>query len=194
MNDRQLAKNWTWAAVRRWGGLESQQQRWANITMSNSDDNDNSSTDQPASKKGEPTSKKGVEIRLSELEKECWELKTENRKLRAEIKKSTVNFYDLHLPLKNDWMKQTADENWKKVLPDTSREGFRRRGSFIWFRGKWGVLEKKGVTLRRLRISEKKEILRKLTVFDDGGDSNCRSSLSRCLASIRGPSLLIIEL
>jgi hypothetical protein len=55
-------------------------------------------------------------------------------------------------------------------------------------------LEKKGVTLRGLRISEKKEILRKLTVLDDGGDLNGRSSLSRHLASIRGPSLLIIEL
>jgi hypothetical protein len=54
--------------------------------------------------------------------------------------------------------------------------------------------QKKGVTLRGLRISEKKEILRKLTVFDDGGDSNCCSSLSRRLASIQGPSLLIIEL
>jgi hypothetical protein len=54
--------------------------------------------------------------------------------------------------------------------------------------------QKKGVTLRRLQISEKKEILCKLTVFDDGGNSNCCSSLSCRLASIQGPSLLIIEL
>jgi hypothetical protein len=54
--------------------------------------------------------------------------------------------------------------------------------------------QKKGVTLRGLRISKKKEILGKLTVFDDGGNSNCRSSLSRRLASIQGPSLLIIDL
>jgi hypothetical protein len=54
--------------------------------------------------------------------------------------------------------------------------------------------QKKGVTLSGLRISEKKEILCKLTVFDDGGNSNCRLSLSRHLASIQGPSLLIIEL
>jgi hypothetical protein len=54
--------------------------------------------------------------------------------------------------------------------------------------------QKKGVTLRGLRISEKKEILGKLTVFDDGSDLNCRLSLLRHLASIRGPSLLIIEL
>jgi hypothetical protein len=54
--------------------------------------------------------------------------------------------------------------------------------------------QKKGVTLRGLQISKKKEILHKLTVFDDGGDLNCRSSSSRRLASIRGPSLLIIEL
>jgi hypothetical protein len=57
-----------------------------------------------------------------------------------------------------------------------------------------GSFGKKGVTLSGLRISEKKEILRKLTVFDDGGDSNCRSSLSHHLASIQGPSLSIIEL
>jgi hypothetical protein len=58
--------------------------------MSNSDDNDDRTTDQPVLKKGRPTSKKGVEIRLRELEKECWESKTENRKLRAEIKKPTA--------------------------------------------------------------------------------------------------------
>jgi hypothetical protein len=68
-------------------------------------------------------------------------------------------------------------------------------GAILFDLGGNGVFwQKKGVTLRGLRISEKKEILCKLTVFDDGGNSNCRSSLSRCLASIRGPSLLIIEL
>jgi hypothetical protein len=55
-------------------------------------------------------------------------------------------------------------------------------------------LAKKGVTLRGLCISEKKEILRKLTVFNDGGNLNCHLLLSRRLASIGGPSLLIIEL
>ncbi len=58
--------------------------------------------------------------------------------------------------------------------------------------GRFG--KKKGVTLRGLRISKKKEILHKLTVFNDSGNSNCCLSLSRHLASIRGPSLLIIEL
>ncbi len=60
--------------------------------------------------------------------------------------------------------------------------------------GNGAFCQKKGVTLCGLQISEKKEILRKLTVFDDGGNSNRRSSSSRCLASIQGPSLLIIEL
>jgi hypothetical protein len=50
--------------------------------------------------------------------------------------------------------------------------------------GNGAFWQKKGVTLRGLRISEKKEILRKLTVFDDGSNSNCRSSLLRRLASI----------
>jgi hypothetical protein len=35
--------------------------------------------------------------------------------------------------------------------------------------------QKEGVTLRGLWISKKKEILCKLTVFDDGGNSNCCS-------------------
>jgi hypothetical protein len=60
--------------------------------------------------------------------------------------------------------------------------------------GNGAFWQKKGVTLRGLRISEKKEILRKLTIFNDGGNSNCPSSLSRRLASIQGPSLSIIEL
>jgi hypothetical protein len=60
--------------------------------------------------------------------------------------------------------------------------------------GNGAFWQKKGVTLRGLRISEKKEILHKLTVFDDSGDSNCCLSSSRRLASIQGPSLLIIEL
>ena len=74
-----------------------------------------------------------------------------------------------------------------------AKRGF-TAGAALFVLGGNGVFwQKKGVTLHGLRISEKKEILRKLTVFDDGGDSNCRSSLSRRLASIRGP-LLIIEL
>jgi hypothetical protein len=60
--------------------------------------------------------------------------------------------------------------------------------------GNGAFWKKKGVTLRGLRISKKKEILRKLTVFDDGDNSNCRSSLSHRLASIQRPSLIIIEL
>jgi hypothetical protein len=36
-----------------------------------------------------------------------------------------VNFYDLHLTLENDSMKQTADENRKKVLPDKLKNGIR---------------------------------------------------------------------
>jgi hypothetical protein len=50
--------------------------------------------------------------------------------------------------------------------------------------GNGAFWQKKGVTLRGLRISDKKGILRKLTVFDDGGDSNCRSLLLHRLASI----------
>jgi len=45
----------------------------------------------------------------------------------------------------------------------TSREGLRRGGIF-WGGGR-GRFEKKGATLRGLRISEKKEILRKPTVL-----------------------------
>jgi hypothetical protein len=67
-------------------------------------------------------------------------------------------------------------------------------GAVLFDLGEIGAFwQKKGVTLHGLRISEKKEILRKLTVFNDGSNSNCRSLLSRHLASIRGPSLLIIE-
>jgi hypothetical protein len=33
--------------------------------------------------------------------------------------------YDLHLALENDSMKQTADENRKKVLPDKLKNGIR---------------------------------------------------------------------
>jgi hypothetical protein len=68
-------------------------------------------------------------------------------------------------------------------------------GAVLFDLGGNGVFwQKRGVMLRGLRIFEKKEILRKLTVFNDGGNSNCRLSLSRRLANIRGPSLLIIEL
>ncbi len=74
-----------------------------------------------------------------------------------------------------------------------AKRGF-AAGAVLFDLGEMGRFEKKGVTLRGLRISEKKEILRKLTVFDDGGNLNCRSSLSRRLASIQGPTSLIIKL
>jgi hypothetical protein len=75
-----------------------------------------------------------------------------------------------------------------------AKRGF-AAGAVLFDLGGNGVFwQKKGVTLRGLWISEKKGILCKLTVFDDGGYSNCCSLLSRCLASIQGPSLLIIEL
>jgi hypothetical protein len=78
------------------------------------------------------------------------------------------------------------------VLHLQAERGF-AAGAVLFDLGGNGVFwQKKGVMLRGLRISEKKEILRKLTVFNDGGDSNCCLSLSRHLASIRGPSLLII--
>jgi hypothetical protein len=54
-------------------------------------------------------------------------------------------------------------------------EGGFAAGAVLFDLGGNGVFwQKKGVTLRGLRISEKKEILRKLTVFNDGGNSNCR--------------------
>jgi hypothetical protein len=80
------------------------------------------------------------------------------------------------------------------IIKGQAKKGF-ATGAVLFDLGGNGVFwQKKGVTLRGLRISDKKEILRKLTVFNDGGNWNCRSLLSRCLASIRGPSLLIIEL
>ncbi len=75
-----------------------------------------------------------------------------------------------------------------------AERGFAAGAVLLDLGGNGAFWQKKGVMLHGLRISEKKEILRKLTVFDDGGDSNCCSSLSCRLASIRGPSLLIIEL
>jgi hypothetical protein len=75
-----------------------------------------------------------------------------------------------------------------------AKRGFATGAGLFDLGGNGAFWKKKGVTLCGLRISEKKEILRKLTVFDDGGDSNCCSLLSRRLASIQGPSLLIIEL
>jgi hypothetical protein len=43
-------------------------------------------------------------------------------------------------------------------------------GAVLFDLGRNGAFwQKKGVTLRGLQISEKKEILCKLTVFDDGG-------------------------
>jgi hypothetical protein len=76
----------------------------------------------------------------------------------------------------------------------TSQEGLRLRGSFIWFRGKWGILAKKGCNAPWAMDFQGKRNPCKLTVFDDGGDLNCHSLLLRHLASIQGPSLLIIEL
>jgi hypothetical protein len=75
-----------------------------------------------------------------------------------------------------------------------TKRGFAAGAVLFDLGGNGAFWKKKGVTLRGLRISKKKEILRKLTVFDDGGDLNCRLLLLRCLASIQGPSLLIIEL
>ncbi len=80
------------------------------------------------------------------------------------------------------------------LLNVQAERGFAAGAVLFDLGGNGAFWKKKGVTLCGLRISEIKEILCKLTVFDDGGDSNCRSSLSRRLASIRGPSLLIIEL
>jgi hypothetical protein len=80
------------------------------------------------------------------------------------------------------------------LIKSQAKRGF-AAGAVLFDLGGNGVFwQKKGATLRGLWISEKKEILRKLTVFDDGGDLNCRSLLSRRLASIQGPSILIIEL
>ena len=80
------------------------------------------------------------------------------------------------------------------VITLQAKRGFAAGAVLFDLGGNGAFWKKKGVTLRGLQISKKKEILRKLTVFNDGGDSNCHSSLSRRLASIRGPSLLIIEL
>jgi hypothetical protein len=81
------------------------------------------------------------------------------------------------------------------MIPIVQAERGFAAGAVLFDLGGNGVFwQKKGVTLRGLWISEKKKILRKLTVFNDGGNLNHRSSLSRHLASIRGPSLLIIEL
>jgi hypothetical protein len=67
-------------------------------------------------------------------------------------------------------------------------------GAVLFDLGGNGVFwQKKGVSLHGLQISKKKEILCKLTVINDGGNSNCCSSLSRHLASIQGPSLAIID-
>jgi hypothetical protein len=82
------------------------------------------------------------------------------------------------------------------ILILQAERGFAAGAVLFDLGGNGAFWQKKGVTLRGLRISEKKEILHKLTVFNDGGNSNCRLSLSRrlAIASIRGPSLLIIEL
>jgi hypothetical protein len=80
------------------------------------------------------------------------------------------------------------------MYPKQAERGFAAGAVLFDLGGNGAFWKKKGVMLHGLRISEKKEILRKLTVFNDGGDSNCHSSLSRHLASIRGQSLLIIKL
>ncbi len=92
------------------------------------------------------------------------------------------------------WSRQeTVNERFKNWAIQAER-GFAAGAVLFDLGGNGAFWQKKGVTLRGLWISEKKEILHKLTVFDDGGDSNRPSLLSRRLASIRGPSLLIIEL
>ena len=52
--------------------------------------------------------------------------------------------------------------------------------AFFW--GGLGAFGKKGVTLRGLRISEKKEILRKLTVFEVCDDGQGNLAISNLLA------------
>jgi hypothetical protein len=83
---------------------------------------------------------------------------------------------------------------WKSLYILQAKRGFAIGAILFDLGGNGAFWKKKGVTLHGLRISEKKEILHKLTVFNDGSDSNCCSLLSRHLASIQGPSLLIIEL
>ncbi len=82
----------------------------------------------------------------------------------------------------------------KLFIYGQAERGFAAGAVLFDLGGNGAFWQKKGVTLCGLRISEKKEILCKLTVFDDGSNLNCHSSLSRHLASIQGPSLLIIEL
>ncbi len=84
--------------------------------------------------------------------------------------------------------------NYSNFSLKQAKRGFAAGAVLFDLGGNGAFWRKKGALLRGLRISKKKEILRKLTVFDDGGDLNCCSSLLRRLASIRGPSLLIIEL
>jgi hypothetical protein len=98
--------------------------------------------------------------------------------------------------LANEWINEWVNFwSYKEIFHMLQAKRVFVAGAVLFDLGGNGVFwQKKGVTLRGLRISEKKEILRKLTVFDGGGTSNFRSSLSHCLASIRGPSLLIIVL
>jgi hypothetical protein len=77
---------------------------------------------------------------------------------------------------------------------EQAKRGFAAGAVLFDLGGNGAFWQKKGVTLHGLRISDKNKILCKLTVFDDGGNLICRSLLSHHLASIRGPSLLIIEL
>jgi hypothetical protein len=99
-------------------------------------------------------------------------------------------------PIRNKSNKQNDDVGTasKEDSYKQAKRGFAAGAVLFDLEGNGVFWQKKGVMLRRLRISKKKEILRKLTVFYDGGNLNCRSSLSRRLASILGPSLLIIEL
>jgi hypothetical protein len=88
----------------------------------------------------------------------------------------------------------TSCLSFKSFSISQAERGFATGAVLFDLGGNGAFWQKKGVTLRGLRISKKKEILHKLTVFDDGGNLNCRYSSSRHLASIQGPFLLIIEL
>jgi hypothetical protein len=80
------------------------------------------------------------------------------------------------------------------LLHIQAERGFAAGAVLFDLGGNGAFWKKEGVKLHRLRISDKQEILCKLTVFDNGGNLNCCLLLSRHLVSIRGPSLLIIEL
>ncbi len=74
-----------------------------------------------------------------------------------------------HLPSRT--AKRLA-QTLERVFRIQAERGFAAGAVLFDLGGNGAFWQKKGVTLRGLWISEKKEILRKLTVFNDGGDSN----------------------